>query len=97
MIGFRLSAQQPPEPRRVTDTVVMRFEHIYEVDPALMQDHIRQHDFPAWDTSRIVASRWDHLAWMHAHWADTVLSGEQLLTEEAPPRDPTSMESEESR
>jgi hypothetical protein len=97
VIGFRLSAQQPPEPRRVNDAVVMRFEHVYEVDPALMRDHIRQHDFPAWETRRIVAGRWDHLAWMHAHWADTVLSGEQLLAGQTPPGDPTSIESEESR
>ncbi len=68
MIGFRLSAQQPPEPERVNDTVVKRLEHVYEVDPALMQEHIRQHEFPAWETKRIVDGRWDHLDWMHAHW-----------------------------
>ncbi len=79
MIGFRRSAQIPPEPERVNDTVVQRFEHVYEVDPALMQEHIQQHEFPAWDTYRIVASRWEHLDWMHAHWADTVISGEELL------------------
>lgn len=79
MIGFRLSAQQPPEARRVNDTVVMRFDHVNEVDPALMQEHVRQHDFPAWETDRIVAGRWDHLAWMHSHWADSVVSGEELL------------------
>ena len=84
MIGFRLSAQQPPEPERVNDTVVKRYEHVYEVDPALMQDHIQQHDFPAWETRRIVDGRWDHLDWMHAHWADSVLSGEELLSEPAP-------------
>ena len=33
MIGFRLAAQRPPEERRVTDVVVMRFDHVYEVDP----------------------------------------------------------------
>jgi hypothetical protein len=58
MIGFRLSAQRPPEPRRINDTVVMRFDHVYEVDPSLMQEHVRQHDFPAWETRRIVDSRW---------------------------------------
>ena len=36
MLGFRLSAQRPPEAHRVTDGVVMRYEHIYEIDPALM-------------------------------------------------------------
>jgi hypothetical protein len=82
MIGFRLAAQRPPEPERVTDSVVMRFEHIYEVDPALMTEHIEQHDFPAWDTKRIVDSRWEHLAWMHDHWADNLISGEELLAED---------------
>ena len=95
MIGFRLSAQLPPEPRRVNDSVVMRFDHVYEVDPALMREHVAQQDFPAWETRRIVASRWDHLDWMHAHWADSVVSGEELLSGESP-RDPTSMEGEES-
>jgi hypothetical protein len=81
MIGFRLSAEQPPEPERVNDTVVKRYDHVYEVDPSLMQDHIQQHDFPAWETHRIVSGRWAHLDWMHAHWADSVLSGEELLDE----------------
>jgi hypothetical protein len=79
VIGFRLAAQRPPDPQRVTDTVVMRFEHVMEVDPGLMTEHIEQHDFPAWDTERIVDSRWEHLAWMHDHWADSVISGEELL------------------
>jgi hypothetical protein len=79
MIGFRLAAQRPPDARRVTDTVVMRFDHVYEVDPALMTEHVPQQDIPAWDTHRIVASRWEHLAWMHDHFADSVLSGEEIL------------------
>ena len=82
MIGFRLAEQRPPDPERVTDAVVMRFEHVYEVDPDLMTEHIRQHSFPAWETKRIVDSRWEHLEWMHAHWADFVISGEELLEEE---------------
>ncbi|HEX6233463.1 MAG TPA: hypothetical protein VFZ63_10080 [Jiangellaceae bacterium] len=81
MIGFRLAGQRPPEPTRVTDTVVTRYEHVYEVDPALMTEHIRQHDFPAWETHRIVASRWEHLDWMHAHWADSVVSADELLAD----------------
>lgn len=81
MLGFRLAAQKPPEARRITDDVVMRFDHVYEVDPALMEEHIVQQDIPAWDTLRIVASRWDHLAWMHDHFADSVVSGEELLAE----------------
>jgi hypothetical protein len=81
VIGFRLAAQRPPEAQRVADGVVMRFEHIYEVDPALMSEHTRQQRFPAWDTLRIVDSRWDHLAWMHEHFADGLVSGEELLEE----------------
>jgi hypothetical protein len=81
MLGFRLAAQKPPEAQRITDDVVMRFEHVYEVDPKLMRDHVRQQELPAWDTHRIVDSRWDHLAWMHDHFADSVLSGEELLKE----------------
>jgi hypothetical protein len=81
VIGFRLAAQRPPNAERVTDGVVMRFEHIYEVDPELMSEYTRQQRFPAWDTLRIVDSRWDHLAWMHDHFADGLVSGEELLEE----------------
>ena len=81
MLGFRLSAQKPPEAKRVTDQVVMRFDHVYEVDPALMSEHTAQQDMPAWDTQRIVESRWEHLAWMQDHFADSVLSGQELLDE----------------
>ena len=69
---FRLGDQKPPEPQRITDAVVMRFEHVYEVDPALME-LTGQQDLPAWDTKRIVDSRWEHLDWMHDHFADDVL------------------------
>ena len=81
MIGFRLAAQRPPDATRVKDDVVMRLEHVYEVAPELMTIHPPQQDIPVWDTQRIVASRWDHLAWMHEHFADSVVSGEELLTE----------------
>ena len=30
---FRLGDQRPPEPRRIKDDVIMRFDHVYEVDP----------------------------------------------------------------
>ncbi|MGH8990372.1 MAG: hypothetical protein ACRDZ7_02465 [Acidimicrobiia bacterium] len=72
MFGFRLAAQKPPEARRIKEDVVMRFDHVYEVDPEKMTVFPQQ-DIPAWDTHRIVASRWDHLAWMHRHFADKVL------------------------
>jgi hypothetical protein len=81
MLGFRLSAQRPPQAERVNDGVVSRFEHTYEVAPELMTEHVRQQDMPNWDFQRIVASRWEHLAWMHAHFADMKLSGEELLAE----------------
>ena len=77
MIFFRLGMQRPPDARRINDDVVMRFDHVYEVAPEKMTI-VRQHDMPAWDTLRIVASRWDHLAWMHDHWADEVLSADEL-------------------
>ncbi len=81
MFGFKLSAQKPPEAQRVTDVVVSRFDHVFEVDPALMTEHVRQQDIPNWEFKRIVDSRWEHLDWMHDHFADTVLSGEELLKE----------------
>ncbi|MEA2281906.1 MAG: hypothetical protein QOK21_2513 [Solirubrobacteraceae bacterium] len=71
----------PPAAVRVTDVAVLRFEGIYEVDPALMQEHVAQQDFPNWDTLRIARSRHDHLEWMHRHWTDTVVSGEALLAD----------------
>jgi hypothetical protein len=46
-----------------------------------MQENVRQQDIPNWDFERIVDSRWEHLAWMHNHFADSVLSGEELLEE----------------
>lgn len=77
---WRLGDQRPPEPRRITNQVVMRFDHVYEVDPDLMQ-HFRQQEMAAWDTKRIVDSRWDHLEWMHNHFADGVtLAGEPSET-----------------
>ena len=81
MLGFKLSAQQPPEAHRVSDVVVSRLEHVLEVDPALMTEHVHQQELPNWDMHRIVESRWEHLAWMHDHFADSVISGEELLAE----------------
>jgi hypothetical protein len=73
MSAFRLGEQRPPEPRRVNDDVVMRFDGVYEVEPSKMRVFAQQ-DMPAWDTHRIVESRWEHLDWMHDHFADEVLS-----------------------
>ena len=68
----------PPEARRITDVAVMRFEHVYEVDPRLMQT-VPQQPFPNWDTLRIAHGREHHLEWMHRHFARKVISGEQIL------------------
>lgn len=82
MLGFRLSAQRPPEEaRRISDTVISRYEHVYEVDPALMQEHVRQQAIPEWDFHRIIENRYEHLEWMQDHWADSMISGEELLAE----------------
>lgn len=81
MIGFRLSAQKPPEAKRVSDSIVSRFDHVFEIDPALMSEHVHQQDIPNWDLQRIVDSRWEHLAWMHDHFADSIISGDELLAE----------------
>jgi hypothetical protein len=69
---WTLGNQRPPEPRPVKDGVIMRFDHVYEVDPQLMQAFPQQ-DMPAWDTKRLVDSRWEHLDWIHKHFADDVI------------------------
>jgi hypothetical protein len=71
----------PPAPHRVTDVAVTTFEHVFEVDPRLMQRWVLQQTFPNWDSLRIMNSRHDHLDWMHRHFADTVISGSALLAE----------------
>lgn len=87
MLGFRPSAQKPPEAKRVTDVVVSRFEHIYEVDPALMTEHVQQQDMPNWDFERIVAARWDHIRDIHDQWADAVvLAGQGSDLEDDTPK-----------
>ena len=80
--GYRYGEQHtPPEARQVTDVAIERFEHIFEVDPKLMSVNVAQQLFPNWDTLRIAAGRTDHLEWMHRHWAERVLSGQELLDE----------------
>ncbi len=67
-----------PEATRISDGVIMRLDHVHEVDPELMGHHFEQKVMPNWDTLRIVASRNDHLDWMHAHFADeTLVAGEE--------------------
>jgi hypothetical protein len=71
--------REPPPATQVSDVAITRFEHMYEVDPRLMAEHVRQQTFPNWDTKRIAGSRLDHLDWMHRHFAGTVVSAEELL------------------
>ena len=79
--SYRRAEQVTPPPARQTSAVsVMRFDGIYEVDPSLMQ-RVPQQPFPNWDTLRIAHSREHHLAWMHRHFARTVISGARILTE----------------
>ena len=70
-----------PPATPVTDVAITRFEHVFEVEPGLMTEHVVQQTFPNWDTLRIVRARHDHLEWMHRHWARVVVSGEGLLEE----------------
>ena len=79
---YRFAEQHtPPAPLRVSEVARTTFEHVYEVDPRLMQTHVLQQVFPNWDTLRIMRSRQDHLAWMHRHFAERVVTGSGLLAE----------------
>ena len=79
---FRFAEQfTPPPAARVSEVAQTTFEHVYEVDPRLMQRHVLQQVFPNWDTLRIMNSRQDHLQWMHQHFAGTVVTGSELLSE----------------
>ena len=79
---FRVAEQYTPPPAVAASEVAQTtFEHVYEVDPRLMQEHVLQQVFPNWDTLRIMRSRHDHLAWMHQHFADKVITGSELLAE----------------
>ncbi len=81
-MAFRYEEQmQPPEPRRVSDVAITTHEHVFEVDPRLMERWVLQQSFPNWDSLRIMNARGDHLAWMHAHFAHTVVTGSELLAE----------------
>ncbi len=77
----------PPPARQTSEVTVMRFDGVYEVDPRLMAQ-VPQQPFPNWDTLRIVHGREDHLAWMHRHFATTVVSGEEILAELGSPATP---------
>jgi hypothetical protein len=81
-IGFRYADQYtPPEPERVSDVAITTHEHVFEVDPRLMERWVLQQTFPNWDSLRIMNSRSDHLEWMHRHFAHKVVTGSELLAE----------------
>jgi hypothetical protein len=81
-MSFRPQEERVAPPATpVTDVAITRFEHVFEVEPGLMTEHVVQQTFPNWDTLRIVRARHDHLEWMHRHWARVVVSGEGLLEE----------------
>jgi hypothetical protein len=46
-----------------------------------MEEHVLQQVFPNWDTLRIMRSRADHLAWMHEHFAEKVVTGSEILAQ----------------
>jgi hypothetical protein len=71
----------PPTPERVSEVAQTTFEHVFEVDPRLMERWVLQQEFPNWDTLRIVNARHDHLDWMHRHFASTVVTGSDLIHE----------------
>lgn len=74
-----------PEARRISDGVIMRIDHVYEVDPELMGTHFKQQNMPLWDTERIIESRDDHLAWMHEHFSyETLVAGEDSELDQGP-------------
>ncbi len=79
---YRFAEQHtPPAPLRVSEVAQTTFEHVFEVDPRLMEVHVLQQVFPNWDTLRIMRSRHDHLAWMHRHFAEKVVTGSDVLAE----------------
>ena len=89
MRRFRQDEQKPPEAQPIADGVIMRLEHVFEVDPALMETNFRQQPMPVWDTERIVDSRWKHLDWMHGHFADELLvAGEPAELDDEPAQEP---------
>ncbi len=79
---YRYAEQMAPPTAVPTNEVAQEtFEHVFEVDPALMQRHVLQQTFPNWDTLRIMRSRHDHLDWMHRHFATTIVRGSEILAE----------------
>jgi hypothetical protein len=81
-LNFRYDDEYtPPDAERVSDVAITTHEHVFEVDPRLMERWVLQQEFPNWDSLRIMNSRHDHLDWMHRHFADHVVNGSMLLAE----------------
>ena len=81
-IGFRQRDESvPPSPEQASEVAITRFEHVFEVDPRLMERWVLQQTFPNWDTLRIMNSRHDHLEWIHRHFAERVVQGSEILAE----------------
>ena len=81
-IGYRRGEQMvPPAPQRASDVAITTHEHVFEVDPRLMERWVLQQQFPNWDSLRIMNSRHQHLEWMHKHFAHRVVTGSELLAE----------------
>jgi hypothetical protein len=80
--GYRRAEQTtPPDPERASDVAVTTFEHVFEVDPRLMERWVLQQQFPNWDSLRIMNSRHQHLDWMHRHFAGSVVTGSEILAD----------------
>ena len=80
--AYRYTEQYEPAPvTPVSEVARTTFQHVYEVEPRLMQRHVLQQVFPNWDTLRIMHSRHDHLQWIHDHFAYRVVTGSELLAE----------------
>src|ERR671913_191730 len=79
---YRLDEPHTPPPAPpVREVAQTPSDHVKEVDPRLMEEHVLQQVFPNWDTLRIMRSRHDHLAWMHRHFAEKVVTGSEILAE----------------
>jgi hypothetical protein len=90
-MSYRYSEENtPPPPQRVSEVAQTTHEHVFEVDPRLMERWVLQQQFPNWDSLRIMNARGDHLEWMHAHFATRTITGSELIAEVDAESDPSS-------
>ena len=81
MTIWRLGDQTPPEPQRITDTVVDALRALSTRSTPASCRSRRSRTCRSGTPSRIFNARWDHLDWMHDHFADEVLlAGEDSET-----------------